>query len=153
MSDDASYASFLDKANQDSSTASASSQSKSKYSTNSVNTSVPSSLQDLSATYISDTDAPFEPVSLKWTGSSLPDAKQLGELIGHSGEVETVEKKDFDLRSQYKEVLEKAKEVGDGGEVRVYRVVHGSTRAEYYVVSLDKKGGRVVGVKAMAVES
>lgn len=35
----------------------------------------------------------------------------------------------------------------------IFRVEHGSTRAEYYVISLDKKGGRIVGLKAMAVES
>ncbi|KAL9087894.1 MAG: hypothetical protein Q9165_006456 [Trypethelium subeluteriae] len=154
MSDDASYASFLDKANADSNSASTKSQtaSQSKYTTNSVTTSVPSSLQNLSATYVSDTDSPFEPVSLKWSQKSLPGSKRLAELIGHKAEVEPVEEKDFDARGQYHDVLEKVKAAGDG-KVAVFRVAHGGTRAEYYVVSLDGKEERVVGVKAVAVES
>lgn len=39
------------------------------------------------------------------------------------------------------------------GEVKVFRVHHGRSRAEYYVVSLDEKGRRVVGLKAVAVET
>lgn len=38
-------------------------------------------------------------------------------------------------------------------DVNIFRVQHGSTRAEYYVVSLDKKGKRIVGLKAVAIES
>ena len=154
MSDDASYASFLDKANQDSSTASSKSQpSSSKYTTKSVTASVPSSLQNISATYVSDTDSSFEPVSLGWKEDTLPNEKQLAELIGHNaGEVEEVERKNFDPRGQYKDVVGKVEEAGNG-DVKVFRVGHGKTRAEYYVVSLDKKGDRVVGLKAQAVES
>ncbi|KAI9665771.1 MAG: hypothetical protein M1821_003705 [Bathelium mastoideum] len=152
MSDDVSYASFLDKANQDSSSAGTQSKS-SKYTTTSVNTSVPSSLQNVDATYVSDTDSQFEPVALSWTQGHLPEAKELAELIGHdSGEVEDVGAKGFDPRGQYKEVLEKVEGAGNG-EIRACRVGHGKTRAEYYIISLDKKGERVVGLKAQAVES
>ena len=154
MSDDSSYASFLDKANQDSTSASTKSktQSTSKYTTTSVTASVPSSLKSLDAVYISDTDSSFEPVSLKWSPKQLPDEKQLAELIGHDAEVTVVKTRDFDPRGQYKEVIEKVEEVGDG-KSQVFRVDHGRTRAEYYVISLDKDGGRVVGMKAQAVES
>ena len=41
---------------------------------------------------------------------------------------------------------------GDG-KARIFRVQHGKTRVVYYVVGLDAKGGKVVGLKAMAVES
>ena len=60
--------------------------------------------------------------------------------------------KEFDPNGQYKEVLRAVDEAGDG-KSRIFRVVHGKTRAEYYVVGLDKGKGRVVGLKAKAVES
>jgi arginine/ornithine N-succinyltransferase beta subunit len=39
------------------------------------------------------------------------------------------------------------------GEVKVFRVELEGARAEYYVVSVDKEEGRVVGLKALSVES
>ena len=45
--------------------------------------------------------------------------------------------------------MEKA---GDG-KTRIYRLETGKSRAEYYVVGFDKQGGKVVGLKAKAVES
>ena len=59
---------------------------------------------------------------------------------------------EFDPRGQYKDVLEAVREAGDG-KARIYRVDHGKTRAEYYIVGFDVKGKKVVGLKAMAVES
>lgn len=44
------------------------------------------------------------------------------------------------------------KSVGSG-ELAFFRVELGGTRAEYYVVGVDEKAGRVVGLKAKAVES
>lgn len=38
-------------------------------------------------------------------------------------------------------------------DVKVYRVETGGARVEYYVLGLDVKGGRVVGLRARAVES
>ena len=72
MSSDADYASFLDKANQD--TGSAESQSvsqKKSRGTNSVNTSVPKVLEQVEEYYVSDADEPFEPVALKFDRSSV----------------------------------------------------------------------------------
>ena len=60
--------------------------------------------------------------------------------------------KEFDPRDQYKEVLQAVGNAGDG-KSRIFRVGHGKTRVEYYVVGLDKGKGRVVGMKAKAVES
>lgn len=74
MSDDA-YSSFLDQANQDTGASKVSAKSESKkISTKAVDTGVPKALQDVQAEYTSDSDEPFEPVSVKWSGKSLPDA-------------------------------------------------------------------------------
>ena len=86
---------------------------------------------------------------------SLSLTKQLvdefADLIGHSSSnISTLSMQEFDSRGQYKNVLEAVREAGDG-RARIYRVDHGKTRAEYYVVGFD--GKRVVGLKAMAVES
>lgn len=60
--------------------------------------------------------------------------------------------KEFDPRGEYEKVVEAVEQSGDG-KTRIYRVEHDKTRLEYYVVSFDKEGGKVVGLKAKAVES
>ena len=42
---------------------------------------------------------------------------------------------------------------GGAAEVKVYRVEVGRSRVEYFVLGLDKENGRVVGLKAGAVET
>ena len=64
----------------------------------------------------------------------------------------TLEAQDFDPKGQYKDVIEAVEKSGDG-KARIFRVHHGKTRAEYYVVGFDKTGRKIVGLKAMAVES
>lgn len=49
-------------------------------------------------------------------------------------------------------MLQAVEKAGDG-KARIYRLDQGRSRAEYYVVALDEKGKRVVGLKAKAVES
>jgi hypothetical protein len=71
MSSDDAYSSFLDKANQDTGGSKATTQSK-KASTKAVDTEVPKTLEGLDEYYVSEADEPFEPVSLKWDGDSLP---------------------------------------------------------------------------------
>lgn len=72
MSSDADYASFLDKANQDTGSAEQQSSSKKKsYGTKSVDTAVPQALEKVEEYYVSDADEPFEPVALKYRGSSI----------------------------------------------------------------------------------
>ena len=83
MSSDAAYASFLDQANQDTgakvktsgaAAASSSSPSSGFATTRSVDTDVPTTLGQVDRyTYSSDTDEPFEAVSLQWSRSTLPD--------------------------------------------------------------------------------
>ena len=64
----------------------------------------------------------------------------------------TINTKEFDPRGDYKEVLQAVEKAGDG-KARIYRLETGKSRAEYYVVGFDEKGGKVVGLKAKAVES
>ncbi|KAF2470577.1 uncharacterized protein BDR25DRAFT_325409 [Lindgomyces ingoldianus] len=151
MSSDADYASFLDKANQDTGAASTAQKSSKQYSTKSVNTVVPKVLEGVEECYISDADEPFEPVSLRFEGQRV-SADDLKKLIGHDADVASVGVKEFDPKDQYKNVMEAVKAAGSG-DVSVFRVEHGGTRAEYYVVSVDEPEGRLVGLKALAVES
>ena len=60
--------------------------------------------------------------------------------------------KEFDPQGEYTEVMAAVEQSGDG-KTRIYRLEHDRTRLEYYIVSFDRKGGRVVGLKAKAVES
>lgn len=77
---------------------------------------------------------------------------ELKKLLGHDGEVKSVKEKEFDPRGQYTKVVEAVKKAGDG-QVQIFCVDVSGTRKEYYVVSVDKEEGRVVGLKALAVES
>ncbi|KAF1835756.1 hypothetical protein BDW02DRAFT_567660 [Decorospora gaudefroyi] len=149
MSSDADYASFLDKANQDVSAAESRDVStKQKLGTSSVNTGVPKALEQVEEYYVSDADEPFEPVALKFDGSSV-SADDLKKLIG-SDKVEEVKGTSFE--SQYKKVIDAVKQAGNGS-VKIFRVDLEGTRAEYYAVTVDEKEGRLVGLKALAVES
>jgi hypothetical protein len=159
MSSDADYAAFLDKANQDTSSAQSQSQSQSKkLGTKAVDTDVPAELKNVDVYYESDADEPFEAVSLKFKDGELPGESEFAKLIGHSShnDVSKISAQDFDPKNKYKKVLDAVKKAAGGGgsgDVGVYKVEHGSTRAEYYVVSVDKKEERLVGLKALAVES
>lgn len=64
--------------------------------------------------------------------------------------VEEVKEKGFE--TQYKGVFDAVKKAGNG-EAKVFRVDLEGTRAEYYVVSVDKQEKRIVGLKALSVES
>ncbi len=75
MSSDADYASFLDKANQDTGASAAPSKGIST-TAKASNTDIPQVLQEVEQYYVSEADEPFEPVSLKWDGNSLPSEGQ-----------------------------------------------------------------------------
>jgi hypothetical protein len=68
------------------------------------------------------------------------------------GQDKVDEVKDKGFETQYTNVFNVVKKAGNG-EVKVFRVDLESTRAEYYVVSIDKEGGKLVGLKALSVES
>jgi predicted aspartyl protease len=74
----------------------------------------------------------------------------LKKLLGGDKDVEEVKGTGFE--SQYKKVVDAVKGAGNG-EVKVFKVQIDGTRAEFYVVAVDEKEGRVVGLKALSVES
>lgn len=61
---------------------------------------------------------------------------------------------EFDPRGQYGNVVRAVQSASGTEEVRVYRVDEG-TRVEYYILGLEgeEDGGKIVGVKARAVET
>jgi hypothetical protein len=73
MSSDAAYASFLDKANQDTGATQqqSSGSAKKSYGTKSVDTAVPKALEQVEEYYVSDADEPFEPVALAFSGKDI----------------------------------------------------------------------------------
>jgi hypothetical protein len=80
--------------------------------------------------------------------SSLVD--KLGELLGQK--VEKIQEKDFDPRGQYKNVVDAVKSAGNS-KVEFYKAELDSTRTQYIIISIDEKHGRIVGLKALSVES
>lgn len=72
------------------------------------------------------------------------------KLLGGDKDVEEVKQKGFE--TQYKKVIDAVKQAGNG-DVKVFKVEIDGTRAEYYVVTVDEKERRVVGLKALSVES
>ncbi len=58
---------------------------------------------------------------------------------------------EWDRQGQYKDVVDATREASKGSDVRVYRIQGSGARVEYWVVGLD--GGKLVGVKALAIES
>lgn len=162
MSDDSSYASFLDKANQDTGVSPLNSgpkaaQAPNAPSTNTLSSNIPSALQNMNATYTSDTDSPFEPMSLAYDGTELPSEHELEKLVaktsGNNGPVraEQLSIREFDPRGEYTDVVKTVERVVHGNKVKLFRVARGTTRAEYYIVGLGD--GRLLGVRAEAVES
>ena len=161
MADDPSYATFLAKVNQDPSSETNSSlnqstaQARSKFDpTEQPNSSAPPQLQHLDVTYTSDTDAAFEPCFFSYAATSLPtveDFKHCLKAKGNETKVEELSVEDFDPRGEYKEVLDKVEEVGEGKGVKIFRVEVDRTRVEYYVVTVGER--KLIGVVAKAVES
>ncbi|MCJ1466946.1 hypothetical protein MMC07_005568 [Pseudocyphellaria aurata] len=151
MSSDDAYNSFLDQANQDTGAHDDSAKSGSA-TTKAVDTDVPAPLQQVDLYYTSEADEPFEPVSLTWREKDMPSENEFKDLVGHGSDVSTMSPREFDPHGQYQAVLEAVERSGDG-KVRIFRVEHGSTRAEYYVVGHDQERQRIVGLKAKAVES
>jgi hypothetical protein len=182
MATDEEYMDFLDKANQDPSAGTAKSQSKGKVEFKATDTDVPAPLTTVTkdAFYTSDADEPFVPVALKFAGKTLPDEGMstllcyladifgsinankflqniaaFAKLVNHpdpkKANVEIMDIGEWDPQGQYKDVVEATREVSKGSDVRVYRISKNGTRAEYWVVGLE--GGKLLGVKALAVES
>lgn len=170
MADDASYNTFLARANQDprsghTAEGESTSQARSKFdpsSSTSTNEAIPASLRDIEATYTSDTDAEFEPVFFSYASDALPSVAQFKQVLGIKGEnargVQELSVRDFDPRGEYGVVVGKVEQAGKMGAdgksgVKVFRVEvdHSGTRVEYYVLAVGERS--LVGVVAKAVES
>lgn len=84
---------------------------------------------------------------------------EFAKLIQHpdpeGAGVELLDPIDWDSNGQYREVIEAVRTAGQGNDVRVYRVPSSGARVEYWVVTTEGKGSgaKLVGVKALAVES
>ncbi|OAA71198.1 hypothetical protein ISF_01749 [Cordyceps fumosorosea ARSEF 2679] len=166
MASDEDYMSFLNKANQDadeahakaSGTARTQAGSRAKLKTLDAGQKAPQGIVKVckEVVYTSDADEPFEPVSLKYTGDGgLPDEEEFAKLIEHwdvaGADISIMDPVDWDAQGEYGAVIEAVRDASRGNDVRVYRVVRDKTRVEYWVVT--REGGRVVGVKALAIES
>ena len=73
-------------------------------------------------------------------------------MLSTDADVEALSPKEFDPKGKYKQVISAVEQAGDG-QVNIFKVDFGGTRLEYYVVTVDEKGGNLVGLKARAVES
>lgn len=157
---------FLDKANQDPNEGyarPASEGAKKELKTTDAGVQVPAVLTEATkdAFYVSDADEPFVPVCLQWdeNGKGLPDEVEFGTLIGHpdpsSAGIELQDPADWDPKGEYNELLEAVRKAGKGNDVKVYRVPRDGTRTEFWMVTTEGKGkgAKLVGVKALAVES
>ncbi|KAK6500733.1 hypothetical protein TWF506_003497 [Arthrobotrys conoides] len=102
--------------------------------------------------YTSDSDEPFTDVTFGWEGDALPDEAEFGELVG----LEVSEKmpyEEWDVTGSYDDVTSAIQEAAGGSEPEVYRVEENYTRKWYFVVALDKANKKLVGLKALAIES
>lgn len=80
-------------------------------------------------------------------------AKLINHPSGAEADITILDITEWDREGQYKDVVDATREASKGADVRVYRVSIGGPRVEYWVVGLDKGQGRLVGVKALGIES
>ncbi|TGO67135.1 hypothetical protein BOTNAR_0047g00020 [Botryotinia narcissicola] len=161
MGSDEDYMAFLDKANEDPSAGTSkatSSNKKAEFKTMDDDLDVPSVLVRATkdAWYTSDADEPFVVVALKCEGG-MPDEETFAKLIAHPApadaaeEIQIMDIGEWDPQGQYKQIVQAVRDASKGSDVRVYRVSGEGARVEYWVVGVE--GGRLVGAKALSVES
>ncbi|OTA04421.1 hypothetical protein A9Z42_0050000 [Trichoderma parareesei] len=166
MASDEDYMAFLNKANQDADEgrASAAAAQRSQggaaprtFKATDDGAEIPKSIAEAlrDAFYVSEADEPFSGVSLR-LGERL-DIVEFAKLIHHwdaeNAQIDIMDPVDWDSEGQYANLIDAVREATKGNDVRVYRVARDLTRAEYFVISRDDEGGRIVGVKALGVES
>lgn len=159
MASDEDYASFLDKVNEDPNKGTAKTQSSGKIQLKAVDegVTVPAGLKKATkdAFYVSDADEPFEPVVLKHSGKSLPNEITFAKLVNHPSPkdagVSIMDIGEWDSQGQYKDIVDAVRKETKGSDIRVYRIERDGARVEYFVVGLES--GKLVGVKALAIES
>ena len=88
-----------------------------------------------------------------------PTTEEFAKLINHpdpsKAKVELQDPMDWNASGDYTDVIEAVRESTQGADVKVYAVRSDGARTEYFVVSCEGEGkkARLVGVKALAVES
>ena len=127
--------------------------------------------------YVTDADEPFEGVSLGWEHGDMPtggnynssrfakkseyganwETESFAALIDHptplSAGITTMSVEDWDKAGQYTQVIEAVKKAAHGQKPQVYVVPRTEVKTEYWVLAIDRKEKRLVGAKALGVES
>jgi len=89
-----------------------------------------------------------------WLTGALP-IETFAKLVGHpspnDAEVSIMDVGEWDSSGQYTSIVHATREATKGSDVRVYRINREGSRIEYFVVGVE--GGKLVGVKALAIES
>jgi hypothetical protein len=57
----------------------------------------------------------------------------------------------WDTQGQYKKLVDATRDATKGSDVMVYRLPREGARVEYWLVGVE--GGKLLGVKALAIES
>lgn len=88
---------------------------------------------------------------------TLTGAESFAALIDHptplSANITTMDVENWNKTGEYAKVVDAVKQAAGGEGPKVYVVPRTEVKAEYWVVAVDKKEKRLVGVKAMGVES
>lgn len=84
---------------------------------------------------------------------SVTFAKTINHPNPKGAEVKILDVAEWDVNGEYKEIVDAVREAVKGKDVRVYRVERekGGSRVEYWVLGVEE--GKLVGVKALGVES
>lgn len=75
---------------------------------------------------------------------------EFGSLIGK--DASSISQNDFDPQYSYKAVIDAVKKASDA-DLGYFSVELDGTRSEYFVVGVDKKDNRLVGLKVLVVQS
>ncbi|KAI9747218.1 MAG: hypothetical protein M4579_007503 [Chaenotheca gracillima] len=161
MSSDADYQSFLDKANQPGGGEGGITSKPASTETKTITTSkdVPEILKGMMrvVTYTSETEEPFESVSLEFDAQRRPDEEEFRTLIAapSSAKIEIWALEMWDPRNTYEAVTALLRRMtSDRFGVRVYRVELDQSRVQYYGLGVDMNDpDRLIGFRAKAVES
>lgn len=108
---------------------------------------------NLSARKMREMKAEEEQMLIETTLLTVEFAKLIQHWDAENAQVDIMDPVDWDSDGQYANIIDAVSEATRGNDVRVYRVARDLTRAEYWVISRDDKEGRIVGVKALGVES
>ena len=95
------------------------------------------------------------------TVSALPSANAFEDLVKAKirppgpARAEEVEVNGWkaEMGAKYGDIVDKVMNVVEGGQVKVYKVVTGLGKGEYYVAGLDLDGERILGVRVPGLDA